>query len=78
MNAGTIAVLVPLAAIFAVVAIVWIRSRAAVSGELASLRTANAARDALIGKLEERVRVLERIVTDKSTALRDEIERLRA
>jgi hypothetical protein len=36
-----------------------------------------AERDAVIARLEERVRVLERIVTDDSTRLRDEIEALR-
>ena len=36
-----------------------------------------AERDALIAKREERVRVLERIATDDSARLRDEIDRLR-
>jgi len=35
-------------------------------------------RDAAIANLEERVRVLERIATDRSSLLSDEIERLRA
>jgi hypothetical protein len=34
-------------------------------------------RDATIAKLEERVRVLERVVTDEGTRLSDEIEKLR-
>jgi hypothetical protein len=45
--------------------------------EIGDLKAAVAARDALIAKLEERVRVLERIATDNPAALRDEIERLR-
>jgi hypothetical protein len=45
--------------------------------EIEDLRAAVSSRDALIAKLEERVRVLERIATDKPAALRDEIERLR-
>jgi len=45
--------------------------------EIDDLNAAVASRDALIAKLEERVRVLERIATDKPAALRDEIERLR-
>jgi hypothetical protein len=44
--------------------------RTDVDGELAQ-------RDALIAKLEERVRVLERIATDGSARLRAEIESLR-
>ena len=41
------------------------------------LESALAERDALISKLEERVRVLERIATDDSARLRAEIENLR-
>ncbi len=46
-------------------------------GEIADLKAAVASRDAMIAKLEERVRVLERIATDKPASLRDEIDRLR-
>jgi hypothetical protein len=42
------------------------------------IEVALADRDATIANLEERVRVLERIVTDRSTRLSEEIERLRA
>lgn len=42
-----------------------------------SLESALAERDALIAKLEERVRVLERIATDDSARLRNEIDSLR-
>jgi hypothetical protein len=41
------------------------------------LESALADRDALIAKLEERVRVLERIATDDAARLRDEIDALR-
>lgn len=37
-----------------------------------------AARDATIAKLEERIRVLERIVTERASALDEEFDRLRA
>ena len=43
----------------------------------ADLESALAERDALIAKLEERVRVLERIATDDAARLRDEIDALR-
>jgi hypothetical protein len=43
----------------------------------ADLESALAERDALIAKLEERVRVLERIATDPAARLRAEIDSLR-
>jgi hypothetical protein len=43
----------------------------------ADLESALAQRDAMIAQLEERVRVLERIATDRSARLREEIEGLR-
>ena len=45
-------------------------------GHRANLESELAERDALIAKLEERVRVLERIVTDGSARLRAEIDSL--
>jgi hypothetical protein len=42
------------------------------------IEVALAERDATIANLEERVRVLERIATDSSSRLSDEIDRLRA
>ncbi|HWN37681.1 MAG TPA: hypothetical protein VNP02_04235 [Gammaproteobacteria bacterium] len=45
-------------------------------GHRAHLGSELAERDALIAKLEERVRVLERIVTDDSARLRAEIDSL--
>ena len=85
-------VLIPLAAIAAGVARTWVRARhgypldrrdaraakrhGAPAEEIAELKNAVAARDAMIAKLEDRVRVLERIATDRPAALREEIERL--
>jgi hypothetical protein len=46
-------------------------------GSRADLEGALAQRDAVIAKLEERVRVLERIATDDSARLRAEIDSLR-
>jgi hypothetical protein len=46
-------------------------------GNRADLEGALAERDAVIAKLEERVRVLERIATDDSARLRAEIDALR-
>ena len=91
MSASWIWVLIPIAAIFAGVATTWIRARhgypldsrrhgrrgAGATEEIETLKSSLATRDATIAKLEERVRVLERIATDRPTALREEIERLR-
>ncbi len=89
MNNNWIWIVIPISAIFAGVARTWIRARHGYPldvrrgrhqggpDELHTLKDALAARDATIAKLEERVRVLERIATDKASALRDEIDRLR-
>ena len=91
MGNNWIWVLIPITGILASVVTTWIRARHgypldrrsarrgewAPTNELAQLKTTVAARDATIAKLEERVRVLERIATDKPAALRDEIDRLR-
>ena len=91
MSNNWIWIVIPISAIFAGVARTWIRARHGYSldpsprrsrhgegrEELHTLKDALAARDATIAKLEERVRVLERIATDKASALRDEIDRLR-
>jgi len=83
-------VLIPIVAILAGVMRTWVRARhgypldrwsrrddgSPKSAEIGDLKAAVAARDATIAKLEERVRVLERIATDRSAALREEIERL--
>jgi hypothetical protein len=91
MRDNWIWVLIPITAILAGVFTTWIRARHGYpldrrggrrgewpqANELAQLKETLGARDATIAKLEERVRVLERIATDKSAALRDEIDRLR-
>jgi hypothetical protein len=91
MNGNWIWIVIPISAIFAGVARTWIRARHGYSldpprrgrhsqdgpDELRTLKESLAARDVTIAKLEERVRVLERIATDKASALRDEIDRLR-
>ncbi|HZF32146.1 MAG TPA: hypothetical protein VE907_23720 [Gammaproteobacteria bacterium] len=89
-NNNWVWVLIPLAAITAGVVRTWVRARHGYpldkwsrrgeagpkSAEITDLKDAVAARDAMIAKLEERVRVLERIATDPKAALREEIERL--
>ena len=91
MNGNWIWVLIPITAILAGVLRTLIRARHGYpldrrggrrgewpqANELAELKQTLASREATIVKLEERVRVLERIATDKPAALRDEIERLR-
>jgi hypothetical protein len=91
MSGNSIWVLIPIVAILAGVATTWIRARhgypldrrhgrrgsGAAAEEIETLKASLAARDTTIAKLEERVRVLERIATDRPTALREEIERLR-
>jgi hypothetical protein len=77
-NPATIWVLIPLAAIFAGMWRRWLRVKEkqldAQTRDTAE-RTAQYA--AHTERLEQRVRVLERIVTDKGIDLSDEIERLR-
>jgi hypothetical protein len=90
MNQSFVWVAIPITAILAGVVTTWIRARHGYPldrrgrggglpqySEIAGLKDAVASRDAIIAKLEERVRVLERIATDKPAALRDEIDRLR-
>lgn len=86
---GNLGILIPIVAIFgwiiiSCVKIVYGYPRGKYKGrhgaELAQqqVETALAERDATIVALRERIEVLERIVTDKSTQLGQEIERLRA
>jgi hypothetical protein len=90
MDHNWVWVAIPITGILAGVLTTWIRARHGYPldrhgrrgelpqrGEIADLKAAVASRDAIIAKLEERVRVLERIATDKPAALRDEIDRLR-
>ena len=87
------AFLVPVMALFAWVAVTWIRAKHGYPvGDGAAgraqrgrspdavadqVRQALQSRDAMIAKLEERVRVLERIVTDEPSRVAREIEALR-
>jgi hypothetical protein len=90
MDHNWVWVAIPITGILAGVLTTWIRARHGYpldrrgrrgewpqGGEIADLKAAVASRDAVIAKLEERVRVLERIATDKPASLRDEIDRLR-
>ena len=76
--ASWIWVLIPLAAIFAGVITKWLRLKErqieSVGHEAAEKAAQYAAQTE---RLEQRVRVLERIVTDRGIVVADEIERLR-
>lgn len=79
MDHGTLALLIPLAPFLLGGFAIWTRH----ARRLAELRAdATAERAAQYAarteRLEERVRVLERIVTDRGTSLAQEIEALRA
>jgi hypothetical protein len=77
-NPATVWVLIPIAAIFAGVMKHSLRIKERqldqISGETTRIADRSMRR---IDELEERIRVLERIVTDRGTGLADEIERLR-
>ena len=90
MDHNWVWVAIPITGILAGVVTTWIRAKHGYpldrrgrrgewprGGEIEDLKAAVASRDAIIAKLEERVRVLERIATDKPASLRDEIDRLR-
>ncbi|WP_417464824.1 hypothetical protein [Kordiimonas sp.] len=67
--------MVPLIVLFVMSAVIvmrWISAKE----RIAKARGMNDAADARIKALEERVKVLERIATDKRTKLRDEIDAL--
>ncbi|HEX7081617.1 MAG TPA: hypothetical protein VF329_11435 [Gammaproteobacteria bacterium] len=89
MVPGLVTILVPITAIVCTFLFLmrWLQLRhararneqdTALSRRLEELQARVEARDRAIEGLEERVRVLERIVTDDSTKLRDDIDRLRA
>jgi hypothetical protein len=77
--ASWIWVLIPLAAIFAGVMQKWLKLKEK-QLEMVGRHTAEKAAEyaAHTERLEQRVRVLERIVTDKGLTVSDEIERLRS
>jgi hypothetical protein len=71
-------ILIPLAAIFAGVVKRWLALQEARLDRVSSDAAHDSARQsAQVERLEQRVRVLERIVTDKGLDLADEIEKLR-
>jgi hypothetical protein len=77
-NAATIWVLIPLAAIFAGVMRQFLRVKERQIEAVGRDSAERAAQYAShVERLEQRVRVLERIVTDKGLDLHDQIERLR-
>lgn len=94
MNAANSWILIPIFGILAWVVTTWIRARHGYPLEDSSmggdekifgphlskqeLKAELAARDRTLAELEERVRVLERIVTDRTAELDQEIDRLRA
>ena len=75
--------LVPFAPFLMIVGIVWIRTRAKLeekrieAGKFQQIDTGAARRDERVAALEDRVRVLERIVTDGGYDLAQKIEALR-
>lgn len=82
MSEMWIGLLVPLFAISGAVAIVWTVSQARLrrrqlDHEAKMRGAAMPEHVAKLERLEQRVQVLERIMTDRSTTLADEIERLR-
>lgn len=90
MNVYWVWLIVPAYFLLAWVATTWIRARYglensaidekvfASSGATRRMSAALDLRDRKIATLEDRVRVLERIATDRESALREEFERLRA
>ncbi|HEX5045907.1 MAG TPA: hypothetical protein VFX89_02205 [Gammaproteobacteria bacterium] len=79
---GTMLFAIPLVAILAGVAVTWIKAKHGLietSAQLTKkLEAELATRDARIAEQAERIKVLERIVTDQPTQLDRDIDRLRA
>lgn len=87
MNVYWVWLIVPGYFLLAWVATTWIRARYGLETSVIDERASRAtrrmsaaldARDRKIATLEDRVRVLERIATDRQAALREEFERLQA
>ncbi len=77
-----LALMIPLAPFLMVVGIVWIRSRSKLEEKRLTATAEQSAEKAAqyaskVNELEERVRVLERIVTDKGYDIATQIEALR-
>jgi hypothetical protein len=79
MNADTLALLIPLTALMIPFFAIWTKHQRRIE-EIRARSTAEKAAQyaAHTERLEERVRVLERILTDRGTSLASEIEALRA
>ena len=81
-DVGTMFLAIPIVAILACVAVTWIKAKHGLietSAQLTKKIEAElATRDARIAEQAERIKVLERIVTDRPTELNREIDRLRA
>lgn len=78
MDHGTLALMIPLVAMSIPIVAIWTRHQRQMALLQAKGAGEVAAREALrMEKLEERVRVLERIVTDRGASLASEIEALR-
>lgn len=75
---GELALLVPLAPFLMVCFIVWTKHQRRMAELQIRLGADEAASTQAYARLEERVRVLERIVTDRGTDLAAQIEALRA
>lgn len=79
---GELALLIPLAPFLMVVGIVWIKSQSKLEEKRIAATASQTAEQAAqyssrVAELEQRVRVLERIVTDKGYDVASQIEALR-
>jgi hypothetical protein len=79
---GDLAILVPLAPFLMVVGIVWVKSHARLEEKRIAATAENSAEKAAqyasrISEMEDRIRVLERIVTDGGYDVASQIEALR-
>jgi len=79
---GDLAILVPLAPFLMVVGIVWVKSHARLEEKRIAATAENSAEKAAqyasrISEMEDRIRVLERIVTDGGYNVASQIEALR-
>lgn len=78
MDHGTMALMIPILALSIPIVAIWTTHQRKMAVLQAKGAGEQAAREALrMEKLEERVRVLERIVTDRGASLASEIEALR-
>jgi hypothetical protein len=79
MDSGSFALFIPISAMMIPMLAIWTKHQRSVEEIRARSQTEKAAQDAALAeRLEERVRVLERILTDRGTSLAHEIEALRS